>query len=80
MAVIRTLTLKLDHLDYDEIQRCIGIYQKECALIANHTIVPSEDSDLPGAILAEICRSWFEYREIWSHAFDAGRDSPRGGC
>lgn len=66
----RTLVLELDDDDYDAIQREIAHRQARMR-DARGTILPDGDSNLAGAIMAEVVRDLDEYRSM----FD--REGPR---
>jgi hypothetical protein len=61
---VRTMTIILDELDYSAVQRCIARrmlfgrsmpgWDCKCSLL------PDGDSDIAGALIAEICRGWEE--------------------
>ena len=73
----RRLVLELDELDYAKIQHCISTMQRE-RRSPEGTILPDPiggegESNLAGAILAEICRGWEEYRGIYTD--EIGEDS-----
>ena len=55
----KTLSLELSDLDYDAIQKAIAYRQTWRAM-------PDADgSNLPGAVMAEICRGWLEMLGRW---------------
>lgn len=49
----RTIILILDELDYDAVQTALAMRQ-------GWRIMPLGTSNLPGSIVAEICRGWIE--------------------
>jgi hypothetical protein len=63
----RTLTLILDELDHITIQKEIAHRQARSRAIDpdGPTILPDGDSNLAGAIVAEIVRDLWEYRALW---------------
>lgn len=60
----RTIVLELDEADYDTIQREIAHRQARMR-DAHGTILPDGDSNLAGAILAEVVRDIEEYRSLF---------------
>ena len=62
-----TMTLILDQLDYDAIQEEIAHRQARSRAICpeSPTILPDGESNLAGAIVAEMVRDLREYREHW---------------
>lgn len=60
---MRTITLKLDEDDYDAVQATMGLRQTFRAAGEDGTILPPGESDLAGAVVAEICRGWVEMLE-----------------
>ena len=62
MPDTRTLTVRIDQLDYDAIQRAIAYRQTWRSL-------PDGDGDIAGRIIAEICRGWMEWME-WRESID----------
>lgn len=69
---VRTMTLTLDELDFDTIQKEIARYQAGSRRIdpTGPTILPDGESCLAGAILAEVCRDIAEYRALWTAEHD----------
>jgi hypothetical protein len=59
----RTIELELDEEDYDAVQDAIALYQSLARVPGYPTILPDGDSNLAGAILAQICRGWADYWE-----------------
>ena len=54
--MIHRLELLLDDADYDAVQGAMGIRQSfRCMPDPTH-----DDANLPGMLLAEICRGWME--------------------
>ena len=60
----RIITLELDELDWDTIQREFAKRQVRCR-DEHGVILPDGDSDLAGALLAECVRDLEDYRELW---------------
>jgi hypothetical protein len=62
----RTITLVLDDLDYDLIQSEFTHRQVRSRTIdpTGETIVPEGDSNLAGALVAEIVRDLNDYRDL----------------
>lgn len=58
-----TFHFEADDLDAESIHRAIAVHQ--AGRIDGEHILPDGDSDTMGAVLAEICRDWIEYREAW---------------
>lgn len=63
---MKEMLLRLDDLDYDAIQRAMARRQTFRVPGCEGTILPTGESDLPGALVAEICRGWLEMLD-WSH-------------
>lgn len=61
---MRVMTMTLDELDYAAVQQAISVYQR------GRCIPPEGSSDLAGAWVAEICRSWLDQRGEWPHRSD----------
>lgn len=62
---LRRMELVLDELDYDTIQREIAHRQERSRWEDDGgTIIPEGDSDLAGAIIAEIIRDLDDYRDL----------------
>lgn len=61
----RIMTLELDEIDYDTIQKEIAHRQARSRVIAPNrpTILPDSGSNLAGAIFAECCMDLIEYRD-----------------
>jgi hypothetical protein len=60
------ITLALDELDAQAIHRAIA--HRQTYRDQEGCILPDNDSDLAGAALAEICRSWLESVGQWDWA------------
>ena len=56
---MQTITLIVDEDDAAAVHRAIADYQR-ASRDEHGVILPEGESDLPGAILAEICRGWLE--------------------
>ena len=56
----KTLKLKLDDLDFEAIQEAITIRKSGLFRIDGELILPDGESEERGALLAEICRAWFD--------------------
>lgn len=59
----RLMTLELDEEDYAAVQQAIAAYQTGTRWPEGGCVLPENESDLAGAVLAEICRGWLEMRE-----------------
>jgi hypothetical protein len=60
---MKRIVLKVDDDDERAIQGAIATYQKRTRWPEERgggVLIPEGDSDLPGAILGEICRGWME--------------------
>lgn len=55
---MKTITLKLDELDYEAVQRCIARRQL-------YRIMPDGEGNQAGRVIAEICRGWEEMLDAW---------------
>lgn len=66
----RTIVLELDEADYDTIQREIAHRQSRIRGVVG-TLLPDGDSNLAGAIMAEVVRDLDEYRSMF--------DAQKGG-
>lgn len=63
----RTMTLSLDELDYDAVQKAIAKRQMFGRGLegVDRTLLPAGvQSDLTGAVIAEICRGWLEFLDL----------------
>lgn len=69
------LTFEVDELDAKAINEAIVEYQRESHAAFGEVIVAEGDSSQGGAILAEICRSWQEYRATWQPPRDPEDDA-----
>lgn len=58
-----SFAFRADPDDAASIHEAVAMHQRE--RIDGEHILPEGDSDTLGAILAEICRDWMEYRELW---------------
>lgn len=56
---MKQITLTVDDLDAAMLHRAITDYQRRNR-DRHGVILPDGESDLPGAILAEICRDWID--------------------
>lgn len=56
----REIVLQLDELDYAAIQKAIAYRQTW-----GRGTMPDSDSNVAGAVLAEICRGWLEKKGMW---------------
>ena len=54
---MRKMVLELDELDYDAVQ--MAITRRQC-----FRIMPEGQSNVAGAVLAEICRGWMEFIDL----------------
>jgi hypothetical protein len=59
---MKAITLELDDLDYDAVQKAIAVRQ-------SFRVWPEDDdmpilSNVPGLAIAEICRGWLEFLEV----------------
>ncbi len=66
VSVNHQIILECDDLDYDAIQKEIALRQARSRAIAPNspTILPDGDSNLAGAIVAEMCRDLNDYRDL----------------
>lgn len=58
-----TLNIELDQLDYDCIVATVARYQVTHRWDDGQLMLPEGESSVAGAVLAEICRDYEEYRE-----------------
>ncbi len=57
-----TLTLILDEDDSRAVHEAIAKRQQESRWPEGGVLLPEGESDLPGAIIAEICRAYVDYK------------------
>jgi hypothetical protein len=63
---MKTLTLVLDDDDERAVQAAMAERQRSSRWDDSDggVLLPEGDSDLPGAIIAEICRAYVDYRRL----------------
>ena len=63
----RTMTFTLDELDYDAVQRAIAkrqLFGRGLEGVTQTLLPEGVESDLTGAVIAEICRGWLEFLDL----------------
>lgn len=74
---MKTFKLKLDDLDYEAVQEAITIRKSGLFHVDGVLILPEHESELRGALLAEVCRGWVE--RVSSDVIGKAQGKPRGG-
>jgi hypothetical protein len=59
---MKTLTFYLDDLDADAVRRAIA--RRQTFRPGGELLLPAGESDLAGALLAEVCRGWCEMIDL----------------
>lgn len=68
----RTLTLELDEADWDTIQTELARRQAGVRWPDGGVVLPEGDSNLAGALIAEMIRDLEEYRAMYDSEHEAG--------